>query len=125
MEDGKLTAKVRGLGNYKLEQDTIAPKIYNADFTEGKWLSDRSTFSMNISDNLSGIATFDAWLNGKWILMHYDHKKKKIFHNFSDGIVSEGRNDLKVTVTDNVGNSATFETHFFRTQNTTAVEKDN
>jgi murein DD-endopeptidase MepM/ murein hydrolase activator NlpD len=125
MEEGRLTAKVRGLGNYKLEQDTIAPKIYNIDFTEGKWLSDKETFSMNISDNLAGIATFDAWLNGKWILMHYDHKKKKIFHNFSDGIVSEGRNDLKVTVTDNVGNSATFETHFFRTQNKTAVEKDN
>ena len=71
---------------------------------------------MKISDDLSGIATFDAWLNGKWILMHYDYKTRVIFHNFSDGIVDEGRNDLKVTVTDNVGNSTTFETHFFRTQ---------
>ena len=125
MEDGKLTAKLRGLGNFKLAQDYIAPKIYDASFTEGKVLDDRKTIGMHISDNLSGIATFDAWINGKWALMHYDYKTKTIFHNFSDGIVGDGRNDLKVTVTDNVGNSTTFETHFFRTQNIAPVEKDN
>lgn len=124
MEDGRLTAKVKTLGNFKLAQDTIAPKIYSPSFAEGKWLTKNKTFSMKISDNLSGIATIDAWLNGKWILMHYDHKTKNIFHNFSDGIVAEGRNDLKVTVTDSVGNSTTFETHFFRTQNPASVENN-
>lgn len=124
MEDGRLTAKVKTLGNFKLAQDTIAPKIYSPSFAEGKWLTKNQTFSMKISDNLSGIATIDAWLNGKWILMHYDYKTKNIFHNFSDGIVAEGRNDLKVTVTDSVGNSTTFETHFFRTQNPTSVENN-
>ncbi|KAF2518508.1 M23 family metallopeptidase [Flavobacterium salilacus subsp. salilacus] len=117
-ENGRLTAKVRSLGDYKLDQDTTPPKIYSPSFAEGKWLSQHQTFSLKISDDLSGIATFDAWLNGKWILMHYDYKTRIIFHNFSDGIADEGRNDLKVTVTDNVGNSTTFETHFFRTQNT-------
>jgi C4-type Zn-finger protein len=30
--------------------------------------------------------------------------------------VAEGQNNLKVVVTDNVGNSAIFETQFFRSQ---------
>lgn len=124
MEDGRLTAKVKYLGNFKLAQDNTPPKIYSPSFVEGKWLSGKQTFSFKIGDDLSGIATFDAWINGKWALMHYDYKTKTIFHNFNDGIVDEGRNDLKLTVTDNVGNSTTFETHFFRTQNTPAVEKD-
>ncbi|AWH85333.1 M23 family peptidase [Flavobacterium album] len=124
MEDGKLTAKVKQLGNFKLAQDNTAPKIYDMSFAEGKWLSDKDGFWCKISDDLSGIATFDAFINGKWALMHYDYKTRVIFHNFSDGIVDEGRNDLKITVTDNVGNSTTFETHFFRTQNTAPVEKD-
>lgn len=124
MEGGKLTAKVKTLGDFKLMQDNNPPKIYSPSFAEGKWLTKSKQFSMKISDDRSGIATIDAWLNGKWILMHYDYKTRIIFHNFSDGIVDEGRNDLKVTVTDNVGNSATFETHFFRTQNTTSVEND-
>lgn len=124
LQDGVLTAKVRQLGNFRLSQDTNPPKIFSPSFAEGKWLSQYSTFSLKISDDLSGIATFDAWLNGKWILMHYDYKTRMIVHNFSDGIADDGRNDLKVVVTDNVGNSATFETHFFRTQNTAAVEDD-
>lgn len=124
MEDGRLTAKVKTLGSFKLSQDYNAPKIYSPSFAAGKWLTKNKGFSMKVSDDRSGIATIDAWLNGKWILMHYDYKTRVIYHNFSDGIVAEGRNDLKVAVTDNVGNSATFETHFFRTQNTTSVENN-
>ncbi|WP_294823115.1 M23 family metallopeptidase [uncultured Flavobacterium sp.] len=124
MQEGRLTAKVKQLGNFKLAQDNNPPKIYDISFAEGKWLSDKDGFWCKISDDLSGIATFDAFINGKWALMHYDYKTRVIFHNFSDGIVGEGRNDLKIVVTDNVGNSTTFETHFFRTQNTAPVEKD-
>ncbi|MCW4467467.1 M23 family metallopeptidase [Flavobacterium sp. MFBS3-15] len=124
LKEGRLTAKVRQLGNFKLAQDNNAPKIYDISFAEGKWLSDKDGFWCKISDDLSGIATFDAFINGKWALMHYDYKTRVIYHNFSDGIVAEGRNDLRIVVTDNVGNSTTFETHFFRTQNTAPVEKD-
>jgi len=55
-------------------------------------------------------------LNGKWILFEYDNKTKRITHNFSDGVVAEGQNDLKIIVIDNLGNSTTFETSFFRSQ---------
>ena len=43
-------------------------------------------------------------------------KLEKITHYFNDGIVADGANDLKVVVTDNVGNSSVFETRFFRSQ---------
>jgi hypothetical protein len=124
IENGRLTAKVKVLGDFKLAQDYNPPKIYSPSFAAGKWLTKNKQFSMKVGDDRSGIATIDAWLNGKWILMHYDYKTRIIYHNFSDGVVAEGRNDLKVTVTDNVGNSATFDTHFFRTQNPTSVEND-
>jgi murein DD-endopeptidase MepM/ murein hydrolase activator NlpD len=124
MEDGRLTAKVKTLGNFKLAKDTASPKIFGFTFKGGEWLTKVDTIGMKISDDLSGIATYDAFINGKWALMHYDHKTRTIFHNFSDGIVDEGRNELKVVVTDNVGNSTTFESHFFRTQKTNPVEND-
>jgi len=124
MQDGRLAAKVKTLGDFKLAQDYTPPKIFSPSFAEGKWLTKNKQFNLKISDDKSGIATIDAWLNGKWILMHYDYKTRIIYHNFSDGVVAEGRNDLKVTITDSVGNSATFETHFFRTQNPTSVENN-
>jgi hypothetical protein len=66
----------------------------------------------SINDTGSGIKSYDGYLNGNWILFEYDTKTRRITHNFSDGIVAEGANDLKVIVIDNVGNSTTFESQF-------------
>ena len=46
--------------------------------------------------------------------MEYNYKNKTLTHDFNDAVVTETKNKLKVIVTDNVGNSTTFETTFFR-----------
>jgi hypothetical protein len=104
------------LGKYALVLDVIPPKISIAKSIEGKWLSDKKFIQFTISDDLSGIKSYNGYLNGKWILFEYDNKTKKITHNFSDGIVAEGANELKIIVVDNLGNSTIFETQFFRSQ---------
>lgn len=106
------TTKVRQLGKYKLAQDSIVPRIYNVNFIEGRNLTKQKTLSVSIADNLSGIDTYNAYLNGEWILMEYDYKTKKLIHDLSDNKFVSGRNDLKIIVTDNMQNSTTFETYF-------------
>ncbi len=69
---------------------------------------------IKISDDLSGINSFRATVNGKWILMEYEYKNNTLTHDFNDGVVTETENHLKVIVTDNVGNSKTYEATFFR-----------
>ncbi|MFV8466680.1 M23 family metallopeptidase [Flavobacterium sp. LB1P62] len=115
-KENVFNTKVKTLGKYTLVLDTIAPKITITKPIEGKWLSDQKTIQLTINDELSGIKSYNGYLNGNWILFEYDNKTKKLIHNFSDGIVYEGANDLKVVVIDNVGNSTIFETHFFRSQ---------
>jgi hypothetical protein len=110
------TTNVKTLGKYALVLDTIPPKISIAKSIKGKWLSDKKSIQFTISDDLSGIKSYNGYLNGKWILFEYDNKTKKITHNFNDGIVAEGTNDLKIIVVDNLGNSTIFETQFFRSQ---------
>lgn len=112
-----LSAKTKYLGNFNLVSDTTPPKISIGKSIEGKWLSNQKTLTFTISDNLSGINTYNGYLNGKWILFEYESKLNRLTHNFADGIVAEGKNDLKLIVTDNAGNSTTFETQFFRSQN--------
>ena len=107
------STRVRDLDTYKLAIDTIAPRIYNVNFVEGKDLKNQKTLSVSIADNLSGIDTYNAYLNGEWILMEYDYKTKKLIHALSDNKYVKGKNDFKVVVTDNMQNSATFESHFF------------
>ena len=110
------TIYTKYLGEYKLIKDGKPPKIKSDKHIGGKWISNLNELKFMISDELSGIKSYDGYLNGKWILLEYEPKTKKLIHRFSDGIVDEGKNDLKVVITDNVGNSTIFETQFFRSQ---------
>ncbi len=108
------TTRTRNLGTYTLARDTIAPKIRSKNFKEKQWLNNYSYLSLMISDDLSGIDTYSATLNGEWILMEYEPKKKTITYNFDDKILDQTKCELKVVVTDNVGNSTTFTSTFYR-----------
>lgn len=115
-KDDVYTAKSKILGQFGLVLDTIAPVIKIAKPIEGKWISDLKTIQFTISDSLSGIKSYNGYLNGDWVLFEYDNKTRKITHRFDDALLAEGANDLKIEVIDNVGNSAIFETQFFRSQ---------
>ena len=109
-----LTAKTRTLGSYTLFMDTIAPTIKAVNFTDGKWISNNKTLKIKIEDSHSGISSYRATLNGKFILMEYNYKKDVLTYDFNDDIVTDTQNNLRLIVTDNVGNSSTFEAIFFR-----------
>jgi Peptidase family M23 len=68
-------------------------------------------------DLVSGIYTFNGFLNGKWILFEYEYKQNRLTYKFSDGNAVVGKNDLKLVVVDNVGNSSIFETSFLISEN--------
>ena len=109
-----LSAGSKIFGTYTLAMDTIAPTIKPINFQNKKWLSKYRYLKLKIEDQLSGISKYRATVNGKWILMEYDYKTKTITHDFNDNIVKDTKNELKIIVTDNVGNSSTFEIIFFR-----------
>ncbi len=111
---GTFTARTRNLGTYTLAKDTVAPRIRTKNFKEKQWLNNYKYLSMSISDDLSGIDTYSATLNGKWVLMEYEPKKSTLTYNFDDKILDQKQCVLKVSVTDNVGNENTLTTTFFR-----------
>lgn len=108
--------KTKTLGVFGLAKDDVAPVINIAKSIENKWLSNQKSINLTISDDLSGIKSFDGYLNDKWVLFEYESKSKRITHTFNDELLLEGANKLKVVVTDNVGNSSIFETQFNRSQ---------
>lgn len=108
------TTRTKNLGTYTLAKDTIAPVITPKNFKAKQWLNNYKYLSLKIVDDLSGIDTYNAYLNGEWILMSYEYKTNTITYNFDDKILDKKECNLKVVVTDNVGNSKTYETTFFR-----------
>lgn len=108
----KVSTKVKAFGKYKVGFDNVAPRIYNPNFIEGSNISKLTTLSVSISDAISGIDSYNAYLNGEWILMEYDYKTKKLVHNLKDEKVISGKNDIKIVVTDKLDNTATFSSNF-------------
>jgi murein DD-endopeptidase MepM/ murein hydrolase activator NlpD len=110
------SCKTKTLGQFTLAKDTTSPKISISKSIEGKWITAQKSINITISDDLSGIKTYNGYLNGQWVLFEYESKLKRLTHVFNDNLLLEGANELKVIVTDNVGNSTIFETQFNRSQ---------
>ena len=116
LEGNTLKTRVRIFGDYVIAADTTKPKIKAINFSEGKWISSNKSLKIKIEDKESGISSYRATINGKYILTEYEYKKDVLTYDFADNIISDTENNLKLIVTDNVGNSATFEATFFRKQ---------
>lgn len=104
--DGWITASVKTFGNYTVMLDTVAPVITNVDLKTA--MQGRSGFSLKIADNLSGIGSWKATLNGSWIVMEFDPKTKLLTHHFDKHSRISGSKDFKLVVTDERGNSASY-----------------
>jgi hypothetical protein len=59
-----------------------------------------------IKDNLSGIKSFEAYVNGEWVWMRYEHKQAVIWSEPLQGQALKGAVLLKVT--DQAGNVAEY-----------------
>lgn len=103
----------KNLGQFTLATDTIAPKIVIARPIERKLLKEK-TIVFRISDDLSGIKSYNGFINEKWVLFEYDAKANRISYEVNDSELLDGENQLKLIVSDNVGNSSIFETTFLR-----------
>jgi hypothetical protein len=108
------TTRTRNLGTYTLARDTMPPKIRTKNFKHKQWLTNYRYLSLMISDDLSGVNTYSATLNGEWILMEYEPKTKTLTYNFDDKILDKKQCELKVVVKDNVGNTSNYEVSFYR-----------
>ena len=112
--NGTFTTRTRDLGMYTIAKDTVAPIIRPKNFKTKQWLTNYRYLSLYVADDLSGINTYKATLNGEWLLMEYEPKTKTLTYNFDDKILDKKQCELEVVVTDNVGNSTTFTSSFYR-----------
>ena len=64
---------------------------------------------MRLKDDVSGIKSYNAFLNGKWALFEYDPKSNLIYHKISDNIISEGENILLINYEDGVENKGVYK----------------
>ena len=108
-DDSYIYANISSLGKYIISRDTIKPEIKPINFKQNSNISDRSSIRLRLKDDVSGIKSYNAFLNGKWALFEYDPKSNLIFHKISDNIISEGENILLINYEDGVENKGVYK----------------
>ena len=108
---GFMTAKVKNFGRFAVALDTVAPVIRPLTNFVKKSYRVSGVIQFRISDNLSGIKSYNGFLNGKWVLMSYEGKTSKLTLEL-EGLTVAGENTLKVEIEDRVGNKTIFEKTF-------------
>ncbi len=106
--------RTRDLGRYTLAKDTVPPTVRPKNFKPRQWLTHYRYLSLEIADDLSGVAEYSATLNGEWILMEYEPKDRTLTYTFDDRSGGTPQCELEVVVTDNVGNSTSYQATVFR-----------
>lgn len=109
-----ISTKTKSMGLFGIAADTVPPTVTPANFKPDQWLSNFKYLKIKIADNLSGIKSYRATVNGKFILTEYEYKQKMLTYDFSDLTFEGTQHNLEVVVTDNAGNSTTFKTTFYR-----------
>ncbi|MCI2228366.1 M23 family metallopeptidase [Polaribacter sp. MSW13] len=115
-KDSTFFTTTKTLGNYTLLTDKQKPTIKLLYFKDGQWISSLKTIKVKIDDIGSGIKNFRATIDGEWILMEYNHKKKILTYNFNDKKLVGSKHIFNLVVSDNVGNTNEISTTFFKKQ---------
>ncbi|WP_053058311.1 M23 family metallopeptidase [Pedobacter sp. BMA] len=110
-EDGYIKATPKNFGNFYISTDTVAPRITAVNISEGKSMAGLSKILFKISDNLSGIKSFNGYIDGQWALMEFDAKTATLWHSF-DERTGAGKHTLELVVSDLKDNVRRYTVHF-------------
>ncbi len=101
---GWYTASFREFGNFMLMVDRTAPNIVPIGFRDGMNAANLTRIMFNIKDNTEDIVNFTALLDGKWLRFSND-KGVNFIYKF-DEHCPPGEHELKISATDQVGNTS-------------------
>lgn len=101
LSNDRIKFSTREFGSYVLLQDTVPPSIKPI-------ILNGTSVSLKIKDNLSGIDSYEASINGQWLLLNYDGKSGTLKSERLNKTVPL-KGELVVTIIDRSGNKETFK----------------
>ncbi|SHM90811.1 Peptidase family M23 [Cyclobacterium lianum] len=88
-EGNSITFSTRNFGKFVLATDSVPPTIRPIRINQNQ-------MRFVIRDGLSGISDFNAWVDGEWVQMRYEHKQAVIWSDPPSGKALKGELILKV-----------------------------
>jgi hypothetical protein len=106
-DKGWVTLQTSTFGTFAVTADTISPKVRVLHLNKKGEVKDTSQLQVFISDDESGIDSYNAYLNNNWILMEYDAKNDVLTYFTDEKTVFNQKQELRLVVTDKKGNTTT------------------
>ncbi len=109
--NGNIVSETKNFGDFVVLLDTISPQIKPvSDFTYTK----NNTIKLLITDKLSGIKSYNGYIDNNWALFEYDQKNDLLFYIMdSERIEKNTEHELELFVIDNNNNISTYYTQFY------------
>lgn len=109
-EENYLAARIRDFGDYYVMLDTVPPIVSVIGLRQNNFLKGTRVRFL-AADNLSGIVSYNGYLDDKWILMEYNARADQLICNL-DSPLQKGTHQLRVVVVDEVNNKTTYTFNF-------------
>ena len=111
--DGYLKAEALSFGNFYIGIDSIAPEISANGLVSGTNLTGKKEIRIKITDDLSGIKSYEPTIDANWALFEYDQKNNLLIYRFDEKRITKGSpHSLSLKVSDNKDNTSYFNCDF-------------
>jgi hypothetical protein len=108
----RLAGRTTSFGTYCLVADTTPPVI-TPQFEQGQDMRSKNRFSVRLSDNFAGIASYNAYIDERWVAVDYSRGRIHIDLR-AEGISGGKKHTIRVVAKDNCGNKTSWEGEFIR-----------
>jgi hypothetical protein len=111
--NGNLSSEILSFGRYYIGIDTVAPIIAANGLVPGANLTERKEIRIKITDDLSGIKSYEPEIDGEWALFEYDQKYDLLTYTFDETKIKKAtKHNLSLKVTDKKDNISYFKCDF-------------
>ena len=109
-EEGWAVGQVKRFGELSVRADSTSPEIRPIRTRDKIPKAGNESFRFHVGDNLSGIASYEAYVGCHWRIPYYDVKKQRIKVKVSDTLrpLPTGKTRFVLRVRDRAGNQGSF-----------------
>jgi len=113
-EDDQLIAKPGFFGSFAVSLDTVPPAIIPLNTESGKDMSQNSSVRFRVEDNLSGIRSYDGYIDNQWVLFEYSARDDEVIYVFDGDRLEKGlKHELELYIIDNMNNLSYYYSEFY------------
>lgn len=114
--DGWISTRTRDFGGFTVMIDTVPPVITAQNISDGYNLTKSNYIEFSMADNLSGIYSYNGFIDDSWVLFEYDPKAGKVRYYFDEAVTPKNgeSHTLRFIVSDGRGNESEFSCTYTR-----------